>query len=41
MPLEAHFRCRLAAGAYRFFVYATDEAGNRQIVVGANALVVK
>jgi kexin len=34
------YRCRLARGAYRFSVYATDSAGNTQSRVGANALLV-
>jgi hypothetical protein len=39
--LRARFRCRLARRTYRFFVYATDAAGNRQLEVGSNLLVVK
>ena len=40
-PLVARFTCRLAAGHYRFFVYATDAAGNTQSSVGANRLTVR
>ena len=36
--LTATFTCRLARGRYRFFVYATDAAGNRQSVVASNGL---
>jgi hypothetical protein len=38
---SATFRCRLARGTYRFFVYAADAAGNRQTAVGVNRLVVR
>jgi hypothetical protein len=38
--LSARFRCRLAKKTYRFFVYATDQAGNVQSTIGANRLVV-
>ena len=38
--LTATFTCRLARGRYRFFVYATDAAGNRQSVVASNTLQV-
>ncbi len=39
--LACCLRCTLAGGAYRFFVYATDAAGNRQSRVGANRLTVR
>ena len=38
--LEAHFLCRLARGEYRFFISATDAAGNVQTQVAVNALFV-
>jgi hypothetical protein len=38
--LTATFHCRLARGRFRFFVYATDAAGNRQSVVASNTLQV-
>ena len=37
----AGFRCRLARGRYKFFVYATDAAGNTQTAVAGNRLVVR
>jgi hypothetical protein len=40
-PLTAKFRCTLAKKTYRFFVYATDAAGNTQSSVGSNKLVVR
>ena len=39
--LVATFTCRLARGHYRFFVYATDAAGNRQTMVASNGLRVR
>ena len=33
--------CQLKAGTYRFSVYATDLAGNKQVKVGSNRLVVR
>jgi hypothetical protein len=39
--LVARFVCRLAPGRYRFFVYATDAAGNGQSKVGSNKLTVR
>ena len=39
--LIARFRCRLPRGTYRFSVYATDAAGNRQSKVAVNRLVVR
>jgi hypothetical protein len=39
--LAARFVCKLAAGQYRFFVYATDAAGNTQSSVASNRLVVR
>jgi hypothetical protein len=38
---QASFRCRLPRGVYRFYVYATDAAGNKQSNVASNQLVVK
>ena len=35
------FRCKLAKKTYRFFVYATDAAGNKQANVASNRLIVK
>jgi hypothetical protein len=35
------FRCRLARHAYRFYIYATDAAGNVQSRVGHNRLTVR
>ena len=39
--LAASFVCRLAAGRYRFFVSATDAAGNSQGRAGSNRLTVR
>ena len=39
--LVATFTCRLARGHYRFSVYASDAAGNRQSVVASNGLHVR
>lgn len=39
--LAWRFRCRLARKTYRFYVYATDAAGNVQSKVGRNRLIVK
>jgi len=39
-PLAYTFRCTLAKRTYRFFVYATDAAGNVQAKVGSNKLTV-
>jgi outer membrane protein assembly factor BamB len=39
--LGCTFRCTLARKTYRFFVYATDAAGNKQARVGSNKLSVK
>jgi len=39
--LTARFTCRLKARNYRFFVLATDAAGNRQAGVASNRLVVR
>ena len=39
--LKAKFTCALPSDTYRHFVYATDLAGNRQMSVGVNKLVVK
>ena len=38
---SASFRCRLAKGRYRFYVYATDPAGNKQVKVAWNRLTVR
>jgi hypothetical protein len=35
---SAAWRCKLPRGAYRFFVYATDQAGNRQARAGSARL---
>ncbi len=40
-PLVARFSCRLAAGRYRFSVYAIDAAGNVQSSVASNSLTVR
>jgi hypothetical protein len=37
----ASFRCKLARGTYRFYVYATDPAGNKQVKVVSNRLTVR
>lgn len=37
----AKFRCTLAKGAYRYYVYATDAAGNAQSKIGYARLTVK
>jgi photosystem II stability/assembly factor-like uncharacterized protein len=37
----ASFRCKLANGKYRFYVYATDPAGNKQVKVASNRLTVR
>ncbi len=39
--LSYQFRCRLAKRTYKFRVYATDAAGNKQAVAGWNRLIVK
>ena len=38
--LSYRFRCTLVKKTYRFRVYATDAAGNKQAVIGSNRLVV-
>ena len=40
-PQMATFRCLLPKGVYRYFVYATDAAGNRQSRVGSANLKVR
>jgi hypothetical protein len=35
------FKCTLAKRTYRFYVYATDAAGNTQSVLGRNYLYVR
>jgi hypothetical protein len=37
----AKFRCTLAKGAYKYYVYATDAAGNPQSKIGSAKLTVK
>ena len=37
----ASFRCKLARGTYRFYVHATDPAGNKQVKVVSNKLIVR
>jgi hypothetical protein len=39
--LSYRFRCTLAKKTYKFRVYATDAAGNKQAVAGGNRLVVR
>ena len=39
--LRRAFVCWLAEGHYRYFVYATDAAGNHQSAMGGNRLTVK
>ena len=39
--LAASFVCHLAAGQYRFNVYATDAAGNTQVKVAGSSLTVR
>jgi uncharacterized protein YvpB len=39
--LAAKFVCKLTPGQYRFFVYATDVAGNTQSSVSSNRLTVR
>jgi len=38
--LDYRWRCTIPRGTYRFYVYATDAAGNTQSYVGRNSLVV-
>ena len=40
-PLAKKFTCTLAKGTYKYLVYGTDTAGNKQASVGVNKLVVK
>jgi hypothetical protein len=40
-PLTAKFRCTLAKGTYRYYVYATDASGNAQSRIGSARLTVK
>jgi hypothetical protein len=40
-PHVTAFTCTLPKGTYRFFVYATDAAGNAQRVVGSSRLTVR
>ncbi len=35
------FRCKLGKGKYKFFVYATDAAGNPQSKIAYNRLTVR
>ena len=39
--LTKKWTCKLAKGSYRWFVYATDEGGHVQVLVGNKALKVK
>ena len=39
--LSAGFTCKLARGSYRFYVQATDTAGNPQTKVVSNRLTVR
>ena len=39
--LTTKFVCALKPGAYRFTVYATDRAGNVQVKMASNRLVVR
>ncbi len=39
--LTCQFRCTVAKRTYRFRVYATDAAGNKQAVAGWNRLIVR
>jgi len=39
--LTKNFRCRLAKGTYRYYVYATDASGNAQSKIGSARLTVK
>ena len=39
--LKARFTCKLAKGRYKFYVYATDQAGNRQVKAASNRLTVR
>ena len=39
--LAYQFRCTLAKKTYKFRIYATDAAGNKQAVAGWNRLVVR
>lgn len=41
VTLAAKFRCKLAKKTYRFYVYASDAAGNAQSKAGSNKLIVK
>jgi C1A family cysteine protease/photosystem II stability/assembly factor-like uncharacterized protein len=41
VTLSCRFRCGLARGTYKYWVYATDSAGNTQSVTGKNYLVVR
>lgn len=41
VPLTKNFRCTLAKGTYRYYVYATDASGNAQSKVGSARLTVR
>jgi photosystem II stability/assembly factor-like uncharacterized protein len=41
VTLKAEFQCSLPHGRYRYSVYATDIAGNKQSKVGTNLLIVR
>ena len=40
-PLTKKFRCTLARGTYKYYVYAIDASGNAQSKVGSARLTVK
>jgi DNA-binding beta-propeller fold protein YncE len=39
--LTRKWTCKLAKGSYRWFVYATDQGGHSQVLVGSKSLTVK
>ena len=41
ITVSAKFRCTLAKGAYKYYVYAIDVAGNTQAKVGSAKLTVR
>jgi hypothetical protein len=41
VPVATKFRCGLARGTYKYYVYATDASGNAQSKVGSARLTVK
>jgi hypothetical protein len=40
-PLAERWKCRLKKGSYRFWIVATDLAGNRQAKVDGDELLVR